>query len=160
MAYYAGCDEHNLALYAVGAAGYVSTVANVVPAQLRAVLDTFDAGETTEAARLQQRATELVELMMASGLPGTVTTKALLSDLNLPSGPVRAPLRPADRTTAANLRAAYERLVTPRAPTLPYGERMSRPLLYLDVDGPLNPYAAKPTQRPHGLYDDQGGRGP
>ncbi|OQR63246.1 hypothetical protein B6E66_15120 [Streptomyces maremycinicus] len=27
---------------------------------------------------------------------------------------------------------------------------MSRPLLYLDVDGPLNPYAAKPSKRPAG----------
>lgn len=27
---------------------------------------------------------------------------------------------------------------------------MSRPLLYLDVDGPLNPYAAKPQRRPEG----------
>lgn len=27
---------------------------------------------------------------------------------------------------------------------------MSRPLLFLDVDGPLNPYAAKPTKRPDG----------
>ncbi|SEQ57028.1 4-hydroxy-tetrahydrodipicolinate synthase [Streptomyces sp. yr375] len=112
LAYYAGCDEHNLALYAVGAAGYVSTVANVLPAQLRAVLDTFEAGETTEAARLQQQATELVELMMASGLPGTVTTKALLNDLNLPAGPVRAPLRPADRPTTTALRAAHDRLAT------------------------------------------------
>lgn len=29
------------------------------------------------------------------------------------------------------------------------GER-SRPLLFVDVDGPLNPYAAKPTRRPEG----------
>jgi 4-hydroxy-tetrahydrodipicolinate synthase len=111
LAYYAGCDEHNLALYAVGAAGYVSTVANVVPAQLRAVLDAFDSGDTAEAALLQQRATELVELMMASGLPGTVTAKGLLAELGLPAGPVRAPLRPADRETVDGLRAAYERLV-------------------------------------------------
>ncbi|MEU1870105.1 hypothetical protein [Streptomyces sp. NPDC019793] len=27
---------------------------------------------------------------------------------------------------------------------------MSRPLLFLDVDGPLNPYAAKPHKRPVG----------
>ncbi|MFC5718684.1 hypothetical protein ACFP1Z_00630 [Streptomyces gamaensis] len=27
---------------------------------------------------------------------------------------------------------------------------MSRPLLFLDVDGPLNPYAAQPERRPHG----------
>jgi hypothetical protein len=27
---------------------------------------------------------------------------------------------------------------------------MHRPLLFLDVDGPLNPYAAQPERRPHG----------
>ncbi|WP_333736286.1 4-hydroxy-tetrahydrodipicolinate synthase [Streptomyces sp. IBSBF 2806] len=111
LAYYAGCDEHNLALYAVGAAGYVSTVANVVPDRLRAVLDAFDARDTAGAARRQQEATELVEAMMASGLPGAVTAKALLGDLGLPSGPVRAPLRPADRETVGGLRAVYDRLV-------------------------------------------------
>lgn len=110
LAYYAGCDEHNLALYAVGGAGYVSTVANLVPAQLRAVLDAFDAGDTTEAARLQQRATPLIELTMSAGLPGTVTVKALLNDLGLPAGPVRAPLLPAGRDAVDGLRAAYEEL--------------------------------------------------
>ncbi len=28
--------------------------------------------------------------------------------------------------------------------------RVNRPLLFLDVDGPLNPYAAKPERRPDG----------
>ncbi|MBC9712923.1 hypothetical protein H9Y04_10120 [Streptomyces sp. TRM66268-LWL] len=42
---------------------------------------------------------------------------------------------------------------------------MPRPLLYLDVDGPLNPYAAKAQQRPEGYttlrvpLDDTGRRG-
>ncbi|MBR8641047.1 4-hydroxy-tetrahydrodipicolinate synthase [Streptomyces tuirus] len=94
LAYYAGCDEHNLALYAVGGAGYVSTVANVVPNHLRAVLDAFDAGDTAQAARLQQQATPLIEAIMAAGLPGTVTAKALLNSLSLPAGPVRAPSGP------------------------------------------------------------------
>ncbi|WP_424880998.1 4-hydroxy-tetrahydrodipicolinate synthase [Streptomyces sp. SLBN-8D4] len=111
LAYYAGCDEHVLALYAVGGAGYVSTVANVVPAQLRAVLDTFEAGDTPVSARLQQRATPLIEAMMSAGLPGTVTAKALLNALGLPAGPVRAPLRPAGREAADGLLAEYERLV-------------------------------------------------
>ncbi|MFE9168605.1 4-hydroxy-tetrahydrodipicolinate synthase [Streptomyces kebangsaanensis] len=114
LAYYAGCEEHALALYAVGGAGYVSTVANLVPRQLRSVLDAFDAGDTARAARLQQRATELVELAMSAGLPGTVTVKGLLNDLGLPAGPVRAPLRPAGRETTDGLRAAYERLVAER----------------------------------------------
>ncbi|KOG09529.1 4-hydroxy-tetrahydrodipicolinate synthase [Streptomyces viridochromogenes] len=112
LAYYAGCDEHNLALYAVGGAGYISTVANVVPSRLRAVLDAFEAGDTPVSARLQQRATPLIELMMSAGLPGTVTVKALLNELGLPGGPVRAPLRPAGREAVDELLAAYQELVT------------------------------------------------
>ncbi|MFD0209090.1 4-hydroxy-tetrahydrodipicolinate synthase [Streptomyces hirsutus] len=110
LAYYAGCDEHILALYAVGGAGYVSTVANVVPDHLRAVLDAFDAGDTARAAALQQRATALIEAVMANGLPGTVTAKALLTSLGLPGGPVRPPLRPADHDTTDDLRSLYEAL--------------------------------------------------
>ncbi|MEU5593471.1 4-hydroxy-tetrahydrodipicolinate synthase [Streptomyces sp. NPDC020298] len=108
LAYYAGCDEHILALYAVGAAGCVSTVANVVPRRIAEILDAFEAGGTPVSARLQQRATPLIELMTASGLPGTVTAKGLLDALGLPAGPVRAPLRPADRETVGRLLAAYE----------------------------------------------------
>ncbi|MFJ2885930.1 4-hydroxy-tetrahydrodipicolinate synthase [Streptomyces sp. NPDC087305] len=111
LAYYAGCDEHILALYAVGAAGYVSTVANVVPARLRSILDAFEAGDTPVSARLQQRATPLIELMMAAGLPGTVTAKALLNSLGLPGGSVRAPLRAAGRDAVDGLVAAYEEFV-------------------------------------------------
>jgi 4-hydroxy-tetrahydrodipicolinate synthase len=111
LAYYAGCDEHNLALYAVGGTGCVSTVANVIPRQVRAVLDAFDAGETARAARLQQRITPLVEAMMSADLPGTVTAKALLGRLGLPGGPVRAPLRPAGRDAVDGLLAAYREAV-------------------------------------------------
>ncbi|MGX1269220.1 4-hydroxy-tetrahydrodipicolinate synthase [Streptomyces phaeoluteigriseus] len=120
LAYYAGCDEQILALYAVGATGYVSTVANVVPRLLRAVLDTFDDGDTGGAAFLQRHAMELIESMMASGLPGTVTAKALLAELDLPAGPVRAPLRPADRATTDALLAVYTACVTGwERPTVP-----------------------------------------
>ncbi|KJK34886.1 dihydrodipicolinate synthase [Streptomyces variegatus] len=103
LAYYAGCDEHNLALYAVGGTGYVSTVANVIPDHLRAVLDAFDAGDTARAARLQQQATPLIEAIMSAGLPGSVTVKALLNALALPAGPVRAPLRTAGQATTGTL---------------------------------------------------------
>ncbi|MEV3957439.1 4-hydroxy-tetrahydrodipicolinate synthase [Streptomyces albogriseolus] len=110
LAYYAGCDEHNLALRAVGGAGCVSTVANVAPSAVRSVLDAFDHGDTAEAVRLQHRLTPLIEALMASGLPGTVTAKALLPTLGLPAGPVRPPLRPADPRTTAALRETYDRL--------------------------------------------------
>ncbi|MFD8201412.1 4-hydroxy-tetrahydrodipicolinate synthase [Streptomyces sp. NPDC059701] len=116
LAYYAGCDEQVLALYAIGAAGCVSTVANVAPEAFRAVLDAFDAGDVREAARLQRRTIALTELMMASDLPGTVTAKALLNALGLPAGPVRAPLRPADAGTTARLLAAHGDLTADAAP--------------------------------------------
>ncbi|MGW0839865.1 4-hydroxy-tetrahydrodipicolinate synthase [Streptomyces sp. NPDC002787] len=111
LAYYTGCDEYVLALYAIGGAGYIGTVANVAPRPFRAVIDAFDAGETAEAARRQRATVRLTELMMGSGLPGTVTAKALLGRLGLPGGPVRAPLRPAGQEVTDGLLAAYERLV-------------------------------------------------
>ncbi|MFJ8696927.1 4-hydroxy-tetrahydrodipicolinate synthase [Streptomyces roseolilacinus] len=107
LAVYSGCEELNLPLYAVGGAGFVSTVANVAPGAVRAVLDAFDAGDTAEAARLNRRLLPLTELMMASGLPGTVTVKALLD-----AGPVREPLQPADRGAVDGLRRAYAELVS------------------------------------------------
>ncbi|MFF8904439.1 4-hydroxy-tetrahydrodipicolinate synthase [Streptomyces olivaceoviridis] len=110
LAYYAGCDEHVLALYAVGAAGCVSTVANAVPDRVAAILAAFDAGDTARAAGLQRAVTPLTEAMTGAGLPGTVTAKALLARLGLPSGPVRAPLLPAGRETADGLLTAYRAL--------------------------------------------------
>ncbi|MFD5544091.1 4-hydroxy-tetrahydrodipicolinate synthase [Streptomyces sp. NPDC127079] len=112
LAYYAGCDEHILALYAVGAAGCVSTVANVVPGRVAAILEAFDAGDTARATALQLRTVPLIEAMTAGALPGTVTAKALLTALGLPAGPVRAPLRPAGREAADGLRAVYAELVS------------------------------------------------
>ncbi|MFF0447761.1 4-hydroxy-tetrahydrodipicolinate synthase [Streptomyces sp. NPDC004609] len=105
LAYYSGCEELNLPLYAVGGAGCVSTVANVAPRAVRAVLDAFDNGDTEEAARLNQRLIHLTELMMCSGLPGTVTAKALLD-----AGPVRPPLQPAPPSSLAPLHAAHAAL--------------------------------------------------
>ncbi|MGW3090224.1 4-hydroxy-tetrahydrodipicolinate synthase [Streptomyces sp. NPDC001108] len=107
LAYYSGCEELNLPLYAVGAAGFVSTVANVVPGPLRAVLDAFDAGDTVGAARLNLLTAPLGEAMMASGLPGAVTAKALLD-----AGPVREPLQPAGRGAADGLREVYAELLS------------------------------------------------
>ncbi|MFE2601304.1 4-hydroxy-tetrahydrodipicolinate synthase [Streptomyces sp. NPDC059396] len=111
LAYYAGSEELNLPLYAVGGAGFVSTVANAAPRQLRAVLDAYDTGAPAESGHLNQLTLPLVTAMMAAGLPGTVTAKALLGALGLPAGPVREPLRPAGRETADGLLKAYGELL-------------------------------------------------
>ncbi|MFF2010407.1 4-hydroxy-tetrahydrodipicolinate synthase [Streptomyces sp. NPDC058195] len=107
LAYYSGCEELNLPLYAVGAAGYVSTVANVAPGPLRAVLDAFDAGDTAGATRLNLLTAPLTRAMMGAGLPGAVTAKALLG-----AGSVREPLQPAGRGAADGLREVYAELLS------------------------------------------------
>ncbi|MFI6940754.1 4-hydroxy-tetrahydrodipicolinate synthase [Streptomyces sp. NPDC050418] len=111
LAYYAGCEEWILPLYAVGGAGFVSTVANVAPRQLRSLLDAYDAGDTVRARAVHHQVLPLVERMMADGLPGTVTAKAVLTELGLPAGPVRKPLRPADPERVRGLMAAYDAAV-------------------------------------------------
>ncbi|MGW3403465.1 4-hydroxy-tetrahydrodipicolinate synthase [Streptomyces zhihengii] len=110
LAYYSGCEELNLPLRAVGGAGFVSTVANVAAGPLREILDAHEAGDNARALRLHQRTLPLVREMMASGLPGTVTAKALLGALGRPAGPVREPLQAADTPTTERLVAAWERL--------------------------------------------------
>ncbi|NBM15645.1 4-hydroxy-tetrahydrodipicolinate synthase [Streptomyces sp. GC420] len=122
LAYYSGVEEWNLPLYAVGGAGFISTVANAAGPALRAVLDAHDRGANPDATRGHQRLLPLIELMMASGLPGTVTAKALLAALGLPAGPVRAPLRPAGRETAGRLVRAYEDLLSGAPSRGPIGE--------------------------------------
>ncbi|MFD8573557.1 4-hydroxy-tetrahydrodipicolinate synthase [Streptomyces sp. NPDC059639] len=133
LAYYTGCDEYVLALYALGGAGYVSTVANAVPRAFRAIVDAHDAGDTAEAAHRQRLTVPLTEAAMNAGLPGTVTVKALLAALGLPGGgPVRAPLRPAGHEVTDGLLRAYDALISasgtggtsgPDSPPTPCGSR-------------------------------------
>lgn len=119
LAYYSGCEELNLPLYAVGGAGFVSTVANVAAPHLRAALDAYDAGDNAGATALNQLTLPLAELMMAAGLPGTVTAKTLLAALGLPAGPVREPLQPAGREAADGLLRAYAELTGRRPGGVP-----------------------------------------
>ncbi|MGK5641776.1 4-hydroxy-tetrahydrodipicolinate synthase [Streptomyces sp. URMC 126] len=111
LAYYSGSEELNLPLRSVGAVGYVSTVANVAGPLVAAALDAFEAGKVGEAARFHARALPLIQAMMADGLPGTVTAKALLGALDLPGGPVRSPLRAASPEQRERLLAAHAEAV-------------------------------------------------
>jgi 4-hydroxy-tetrahydrodipicolinate synthase len=105
LQYYSGVDELNLPLYALGAVGAVSTVANVAPGGTRDVLDAHTGGDPRAAVQLNQRLIPLMEAMMTLA-PGTVTSKALLRDLGLPAGPVRLPLVDASPELTAVLTAA------------------------------------------------------
>ncbi|QMU78732.1 4-hydroxy-tetrahydrodipicolinate synthase [Streptacidiphilus sp. PB12-B1b] len=113
--YYSGADELNLPLYAVGAVGAVSTVANVAPGGTRAVLEAHARGDNAAALALHQRLLPLIEAMMTTD-PGTVTAKALLRRLGLPGGPVRRPLLDAGPELAAALAGALTAALPDTAP--------------------------------------------
>ena len=104
---YCGADELTLPLYAIGAVGAVSTVANAAPRETRALQQAHADGDNAEALRLHQLLLPLIEAMMTVH-PGTVTAKALLRHQGLPAGPVRLPLLDADRELTAALAAELE----------------------------------------------------
>ncbi|WP_129839031.1 4-hydroxy-tetrahydrodipicolinate synthase [Streptomyces sp. RFCAC02] len=105
LAYYAGSEELNLPLLAIGARGVVSTVANVAGAQVRAVVDAFTAGDAAEAGRRHRALLPLADAVFGE-VPGAVAVKALFRAAGMPGGPVRAPLLPAGRETTERLVAA------------------------------------------------------
>ncbi|WP_326599665.1 4-hydroxy-tetrahydrodipicolinate synthase [Streptomyces sp. NBC_01803] len=102
LAYYSGSEETNLPLLALGAAGCVSTVANVAGHQVRAALDAFAAGDHGTAARRNAALLPLVNAVMGE-VPGTVAVKALFRAAGLPGGPVRGPLLPAGEELTGRL---------------------------------------------------------
>ncbi|UCM87243.1 4-hydroxy-tetrahydrodipicolinate synthase [Streptomyces marincola] len=102
LAVYAGSDELTLPLLALGAAGCVSTAANVAGPQVRGVIDAFAAGDTEGAARRHLALLPLVDALM-NEVPGTVAVKALFRAAGLPGGPVRGPLLPAGEELTARL---------------------------------------------------------
>ena len=110
LAYYAGSDELNLPLLAIGASGVVSTAANVVGPQVRAVLDAVAAGEVETAGRRHRALLPLVAAVTGHG-PGTVAVKALFRAAGLPGGPVRPPLLAADPELTALLAKALRAAV-------------------------------------------------
>jgi 4-hydroxy-tetrahydrodipicolinate synthase len=102
LAYYSGDDMLNLPLLSVGAVGFVSVVAHLAGPRLRALLDAHEAGEPERALALHR---ELLPLY--SGIfrtQGAILTKAALTLLGLPAGPVRPPLVDATEAERATLR--------------------------------------------------------
>ncbi len=103
LAYYSGTDPLNLPLLAVGASGVVSVVGHVVGERLRAMADAHAGGRPDEATRLHL---ELMPVYTGTfRTQGVILTKAALTLLGLPAGPVRPPLVDATPEQVQRLRA-------------------------------------------------------
>jgi 4-hydroxy-tetrahydrodipicolinate synthase len=102
LAYYSGEDKLTLPLLAVGAVGVVGVPTHVFGPQTKQMILAFEQGDVARATALHHRL--LPAFCGFFRAPGVVLTKAALTLLGLPAGPVRPPLVPANAGEVSRLR--------------------------------------------------------
>jgi len=108
LAIYCGDDALNLAWLAIGAVGVVSVVGHVAGERYRAMVAALDAGDLTEAQRLDRSVLPAVEAIM-NRTQGAIMAKAALELQGvLANRRVRLPLVPATEDQVAELRRDLE----------------------------------------------------
>lgn len=100
----AGDDWIALAAIALGARGLVSVAGNVVPAEMRRLVDSALAGRLLEARELHRALAPLIEALFLESNP--VPLKAALAILGLARDTVRSPLSEASPETMGRLASA------------------------------------------------------
>ena len=103
LAFYSGTDILTLPLLSVGAVGVVSVVSHVVTPQLVEMITAFVAGDVGRATRVHQQLVPVFEGIFRT--QGVILSKAALTLLGLPAGPVRLPLIDATVDEVVQLRA-------------------------------------------------------
>jgi 4-hydroxy-tetrahydrodipicolinate synthase len=104
LVFYSGDDLLNMAWLSLGAAGFVSVVGHVVGADLARMIQLHRDGDIDQALGIHRQVAPVVEgIMLNAG--GAIMTKAALSMVGMPVGPVRLPLVPATEKQIAELRA-------------------------------------------------------
>ena len=100
-----GDDSLTLPLLSIGGRGVISVVGNLVPADMKALLDAFDAGDLAKARALHHKLFALCrDLLGLASNP--IPIKAAMAMLGRDTGDVRLPLVPLEAPLAAKLRQA------------------------------------------------------
>ena len=98
-----GDDSMTLPLLAIGGRGVISVVGNIVPADMKALCDAFDAGDLARARALHHKLFGLGrDLLGLASNP--IPIKAAMAMLGRDSGDVRLPLVKLEAPLAARLR--------------------------------------------------------
>jgi 4-hydroxy-tetrahydrodipicolinate synthase len=98
-----GDDSLTLPLLSIGGRGVISVVGNIVPADMKALLDAFDAGDLARARALHHKLFALCrDLLGLASNP--IPIKAAMAMLGRDTGDVRLPLVPLEAPLAAKLR--------------------------------------------------------
>jgi 4-hydroxy-tetrahydrodipicolinate synthase len=106
LAFYCGDDIVNLPWLALGACGFVSVHGHIVGDRLHDMIDAYLSGDVAGALDIHRGL--LPVYMGMTRTQNVITTKAALSMLGLPGGPVRAPLADATPAEMQQLRTDLE----------------------------------------------------
>src|SRR5205085_9783622 len=98
-----GDDSLTLPLMSIGARGVVSVVGNIVPRDLKALVNAFDAGRFAEALRWHGRLFTLCRDLLGLAT-NPIPIKAAMKLLGRGNGEMRLPLCPLDEAGEAKLR--------------------------------------------------------
>jgi 4-hydroxy-tetrahydrodipicolinate synthase len=100
---WSGNDNDTLPILAIGGYGVISVVSHLAGRQLRAMIDSFLAGKTHEAAAIHRRLVPLVDSLFVIGSPSPL--KFVLEQVGFSAGKPRLPLVPPDEATGAKIMA-------------------------------------------------------
>jgi 4-hydroxy-tetrahydrodipicolinate synthase len=103
-----GDDSLTLPMLSVGGSGVVSVVANLVPRDVRAMIDAFDRGDLSEARRLHLKLFPLCRDLLGLA-PNPIPLKAAMLLLGRGTDEVRLPLCPLDERSRLALRKSLSR---------------------------------------------------
>jgi 4-hydroxy-tetrahydrodipicolinate synthase len=103
-----GDDSLTLPMMAVGAEGVISVVANLVPRDVMAMIDSFQRAELDEARRLHAMLFPLCRDMLALA-PNPIPVKAAMALLGRGTGELRLPLLAPDERLKQNIRRTLAR---------------------------------------------------
>jgi 4-hydroxy-tetrahydrodipicolinate synthase len=98
-----GDDSLTLPLMAVGAEGVISVVGNIVPKDMKALVDAFARGDVAESQKMHTRLFPLCRDMLGLAT-NPIPIKAAMKMLGRDSGELRLPMTPLDSAAEARLR--------------------------------------------------------
>ena len=105
---YSGEDGLTVPILSMGGKGTISVLSNVVPKEAVAMTNAFFAGDVAQAARLQCRYLNLINLLFCEVNP--IPAKAAVSAMGFGKEYIRLPLTPMEEGNRAKLLAEMRRL--------------------------------------------------
>jgi 4-hydroxy-tetrahydrodipicolinate synthase len=103
-----GDDSLTLPMLAVGAKGVVSVAANVAPAEVAALIDSFNEGNLEESQRIHYQLLPLFKALFCETNP--IPVKCALSMMKLVENELRSPLTPLSKENEPRLRSVLDKL--------------------------------------------------